>query len=159
MRTAAASALPVGLRALHEAAAAAVSEGLKEAIATRTPLAMQKANAVPLKQFNPVFDDDFQPYTSMDPDRERAEKQKLTRKLKQERKGAVRELRKDGQFLAAERQREKEKRDEYLLGREKRARQLLETQEHDVKEMKKQRQKPEASDRDVADIRPGPDAA
>ena len=82
VRTAAASALPVGLRALHEAAVAAVSEGLKEAIATRTPLAMQKANAVPLKQFNPVFDDDFQPYTSMDPDRERAEKQKLTRKLK-----------------------------------------------------------------------------
>lgn len=34
-----------------------------------------------------------------DPDRERAELRKLKKRLKEERKGAVRELRKDNQFL------------------------------------------------------------
>ena len=105
----AASALPAGLRSLHKEAVGAVSDGLRAAIRTRKPLSMQKALAVPLKQFNPIFDDDFQPDQSMDPDRARAEKQKLQRKVKQEKKGAIRELRKDGQFLAAERQKEKEK--------------------------------------------------
>lgn len=124
---------------MHKEAVGAVSDGLRAAIRTRKPLSMQKALAVPLKQFNPIFDDDFQPDQSMDPDRARAEKQKLQRKVKQEKKGAIRELRKDGQFLAAERQKEKEKRDDYLESREKRARTLLETQEADVKAMKKQK--------------------
>ena len=42
-----------------------------------------------------------------DPDRERAEGKKLQRLLKQEAKGAARELRKDNYFLLAEKAKEK----------------------------------------------------
>ena len=102
---------------------------------------MQRVAPVPLRQFNPAFEDDFQPDRSMDPDRERAERQKLVRKAKKERKGAIRELRKDSAFIAAERQKEREQRDAYLEGRGKRALALLEEQEHSVKQMKKEKRK------------------
>ena len=74
---------------------------------------MQRVAAAAIKQFNPAFDDDFQPDVSMDPDRERAERQKLRRKTKKEMKGAIRELRKDNAFLSAEREKERRKRDAY----------------------------------------------
>ena len=93
---------------------------------------------MPLRQFNPAFDDDFQPDKSMDPDRERAERQKLVRKTKKERKGAIRELRKDAAFLAVEKEKERQERDNYLEKRGKRALALLEEQEHAVKTMKKE---------------------
>lgn len=44
---------------------------------------------------------------SYDPDRERAEKKKLVRKVKSEFKGAARELRKDNYFLMEEKAKEK----------------------------------------------------
>ena len=102
---------------------------------------MQRAPVVAIKQFNPAFDDDFAPTISMDPDRERAEVQKLRRQTKKEKKGAMRELRKDGAFLAARRDEERRKTSDYLEARGKRALTLLETQEHDVKEMKKEKRK------------------
>ena len=74
-------------------------------------------------------------------DRERAEVQKLRRQTKKEKKGAMRELRKDGAFLAARRDEERRKTSDYLEARGKRALTLLETQEHDVKEMKKEKRK------------------
>ena len=100
-----------------------------------------RAAVVPIKQYNPAFDDDFQPDVSMDPDRERAEKQKLSRKTKKEKKGAMRELRKDAAFLAARREEERKKTSDYLEMRGKRAVRLMEEQEHDVKTMKKERKK------------------
>ena len=102
---------------------------------------MQTAAPTPLKQYNPAFDDDFQPDKPMDRDRDRVELQKLRRKTKKEEKGAIRELRKDAVFLAAERDREKRKRDGYLEGRGKRALQIMEEQEHGVKTMKKEKRK------------------
>ena len=83
-----AAELPTPLQPLREACATAVRDALRRAIDARVPLRMQRAPATAIKQFNPAFDDDFQPFTSMDPDRERAERQKLRRKTKQEMKGA-----------------------------------------------------------------------
>ena len=111
-----------------------------KSVAWKPSLHCQKP-AVAIKQFNPAFDDDFQPDVSMDPDRERAERQKLRRKTKKEMKGAIRELRKDNAFLSAERDKERRKRDAYLEARGKRALSLLEQQEHSVKEMRKERRK------------------
>ena len=135
------AALPTPVQPLREACAEAIREALRESIKGRAPLQMQRAKVVPIKQFNPAFDDDFQPDVSMDPDRERAERQKLRRKTKKEAKGAMRELRKDNAFLATERDKEKRKRDEYLEARGKRAMMIMEQQEHSVKEMKKERRK------------------
>ena len=102
---------------------------------------MQRAAPVPLKQFNPVFDDDFAPNKSNDPDRERATMMRLRRQLKKERKGAARELRKDARSLAAQREVEDRKRNEYLEGRGKRAIAMLETQEHAFRTGKKEQRK------------------
>jgi len=66
------------------------------------PLALYAVAPVPIAQFNPKFDDNFTPEFNMDPDRERAERAKLKRQAHKEFKGAVRELRKDNQFLEAE---------------------------------------------------------
>lgn len=96
---------------------------------------------MPIRQFNPAFDDDFQPDTSLDPDRERAERQKLTRKTKKEAKGAMRELRKDSAFLAREREQEKRKTSDYLEQRGKRAMRIMEEQEHAFKTQKKEKKK------------------
>ena len=141
LRAAEPSHLPAGLRALHDACAEEAAAALTSAARARLPLRMQRAPVVPLRQYNPAFEDDFQPDRSMDPNRDRAELQKLARKTKKEHKGAIRELRKDASFLAVERQKEREKRDAYLEGRGKRALQLLEEQEHAVKTMKKEKRK------------------
>jgi nucleolar protein 14 len=58
---------------------------------------------------------------------------KLQRKVKQERKGAIRELRKDNMFLEEERLKEKLRRDKELKEKLGGLRSLLEQQEHDVR--------------------------
>jgi nucleolar protein 14 len=98
---------------------------------------MQRAPPVPIKPLNPVYDDDFQPDKDTDPDRDRAALKRLKRQTKKEHKGAVRELRKDGAFLAAERAREKGEKDLYLEGRGKRAVAIMQEQEHLWKQQKK----------------------
>merc|ERR1712224_1118785 len=59
-----------------------------------------------VKQFNPRFEEDFVVGKDYDIDRDRAERKKLERDLKKERRGAVRELRKDNKFLASVKNRE-----------------------------------------------------
>jgi hypothetical protein len=66
------------------------------------PLTLYTVAPTPIAQFNPRFDENFTPEYNMDPDRERAERAKLKRQTHKEFKGAVRELRKDNQFLQAE---------------------------------------------------------
>ena len=66
------------------------------------PLTLYAVAPTPIAPFNPRFDENFTPEYNMDPDRERAERAKLKRQTHKEFKGAVRELRKDNQFLQAE---------------------------------------------------------
>ena len=60
----------------------------------------------------PKFEDGFDPTKHYDPDRERAEAAKLKAEFKKERKGAMRELRKDANFIAREKLRLKKAKDE-----------------------------------------------
>lgn len=64
-----------------------------------------------IKTSIPKFEEGFNPDKHYDPDRERAEASKLKAEFKKERKGALRELRKDGNFIARESLREKKERD------------------------------------------------
>ena len=114
---------------------------LRKAAAQRLPLRMQRAAPVPLKQLNPAFLEDFQPDRSMDPDRERAQMAKLKKDTKKERKGAVRELRKDSVFLASQRVEQQQKNTAYLEERGKRAMGIMEDQEANWKSMKKEKRK------------------
>ncbi|KAJ1488668.1 Nop14-like family-domain-containing protein [Baffinella frigidus] len=93
-----------GAKALREASGEleAALDGVREGARASGPLRLHAAPAVPIKQYNPKFEEAFAPEQDTDLDRERAEKRKLKRQHSKELKGAVRELRKDGAFLAGE---------------------------------------------------------
>lgn len=77
---------------------------LERAFAARRALRLQAHRAVSIASYAPKFDQQsFDPSRATDPDTERAQAAKLRAMLKKERKGAIRELRKDAQFLAEER--------------------------------------------------------
>ncbi|WFD44677.1 nucleolar complex protein 14 [Malassezia psittaci] len=75
--------------------------GLERAVDNRRALRLQAHRAVSLTSYAPKFDQQgFDPKRASDPDAERAQNAKLRALLKKERKGAIRELRKDSQFVA-----------------------------------------------------------
>lgn len=82
------------------------------ACASRQPLYLHNHRPLPIKTSFPKFDPAFNPTRHADPDRERANINKLRAEHKRERKGAMRELRKDANFIARESLREKKEKDE-----------------------------------------------
>jgi nucleolar protein 14 len=84
---------------------------LKNAELDRRPLELHHHKPLAIKMSIPKFEESFNPDKHYDPDRERADASKLRAEHKRERKGALRELRKDGNFIARESLREKKERD------------------------------------------------
>ena len=67
----------------------------------RRPLCLQAHKPIPIPSYTPKFESTSSSYLrTRDPDHERQEASKLRRQYKEERKGAIRELRKDARFLA-----------------------------------------------------------
>ncbi|KUI66131.1 putative nucleolar complex protein 14 [Cytospora mali] len=89
-----------------------LSRALKVATLSRRPLELHHHRPLGIKSYIPKFEDSFDPEKHYDPDRERADLAKLRAEHKKERKGAMRELRKDANFLARERLRVKKEKDE-----------------------------------------------
>ena len=79
---------------------------------TRRPLLLHNHRPLAIKTSLPRFEETFNPDKHYDPDRDRAEIGKLKAEHKRERKGALRELRKDANFIARESLREKKERDQ-----------------------------------------------
>ncbi|GMF98459.1 hypothetical protein B5S30_g2055 [[Candida] boidinii] len=76
----------------------------------RVPLRLQAHRAVSIATYAPKFEENFNPdKKSYDPDQTRQEISKLRHQIKQERKAAVREMRRDTQFEAREQIKEKKK--------------------------------------------------
>lgn len=87
---------------------------LKLSRSARRPLTLQAHKPIPIKTYLPKFEDGYAPGRHFDPDSERNETQKLQALVRKERKGAIRELRKDNRFLAGEKARlQREKDDQY----------------------------------------------
>lgn len=84
---------------------------LQQARKIRKPLLLHNHRPLPIKTSIPKFEESFNPDKHYDPDRDRAEMNKLKAEHKKERKGALRELRKDANFIARESLREKKERD------------------------------------------------
>lgn len=75
---------------------------LKFARQLRRPLLLQAHKPIPIPTYVPKFEQNSSSYLRRhDPDRERNEASKLRYQLKQEKRGAIRELRKDAKFIAA----------------------------------------------------------
>ncbi|KAI9828708.1 MAG: nucleolar complex protein 14 [Thelocarpon impressellum] len=79
--------------------------------ATRRPLALHHHRPLAIKTSIPKFEEGYNLDKHYDPDRERSEMSKLRAEHKRERKGAMRELRKDANFIARESLKEKKERD------------------------------------------------
>ncbi|KAL6868389.1 Nop14-like protein [Trichoderma novae-zelandiae] len=79
---------------------------------SRRPLELHHHKPLAIKTYIPKFEETFDPDKHYDPDRERAEMAKLKKEYKKERKGAMRELRKDANFMARENLRVKKAKDE-----------------------------------------------
>jgi nucleolar protein 14 len=88
-----------------------IDSHLASARLARRPLLLHNHKPLAIKSAIPKFEEDFNPDKHYDPDRERAESNRLKKEFKRERKGAMRELRKDASFVAREKLREKKERD------------------------------------------------
>lgn len=76
-----------------------------------------------------------------DPDHERNEAAKLRRQYKEEKKGAIRELRKDARFLAAEQQKEQRQKDHAYRDRMKKVFSTIESERAEEKAMEREKMK------------------
>lgn len=92
-------------------AANKVHEQLLQSLSARRPLRLHNHRPLAIKTFIPKFEESYNPDKHYDPDRDRAELSKLKAEHKRERKGALRELRKDANFIARESLKEKKERD------------------------------------------------
>ena len=86
-------------------------QALRQSLAARKPLLLHNHRPLAIKTSIPKFEESYNPDKHYDPDRDRAETSKLRAEHKRERKGALRELRKDANFIARENLREKKERD------------------------------------------------
>lgn len=103
--------LPDTLLQEIERAIAHIARTLQVATLSRRPLELHHHKPLAIKTYIPKFEDGFDPDKHYDPDRERAELAKLKAEHKKERKGAMRELRKDANFMAREQLRIKKEKD------------------------------------------------
>ncbi|GBG69440.1 hypothetical protein CBR_g4135 [Chara braunii] len=122
-------AVPACISTLICAVEADIAQAAEYQITCRRPLRLHLKKPVPIKQFNPRFEENFVLGKDYDPDRERAERKKLERNLKREAKGAARELRKDNYFMAEVKLREKAALQEERNEKYKKALGFLESQE------------------------------
>ncbi|XP_038973090.1 nucleolar protein 14 isoform X2 [Phoenix dactylifera] len=99
----------------------------------RQPLQMRKQKRVPIKLLNPKFEENFVKGRDYDPDRERAERKKMKKRLKSEKKGAIRELRKDNHFIFELKERDRMLEEEERAERYGKAMAFLQEQEHAFK--------------------------
>ncbi|KAI4103442.1 MAG: hypothetical protein L6R37_003797 [Teloschistes peruensis] len=84
---------------------------MRQARTNRKPLLLHNHRPLPIKTSIPKFEESYNPDKHYDHDRDRAELNKLKAEHKKERKGALRELRKDANFIARESLREKKEKD------------------------------------------------
>ncbi|KAJ9161984.1 Nop14-like protein [Coniochaeta hoffmannii] len=94
--------LPATLIASLTQTSSYLAHALKAAHLARRNLELHHHKPLAIKTAVPKFEDSFDPDKHYDPDRERAELAKLRAEHKREKKGAMRELRKDARFLARE---------------------------------------------------------
>ncbi|KAJ5599992.1 hypothetical protein N7450_001059 [Penicillium hetheringtonii] len=88
-----------------------ITAHISESGLARRPLFLHDHRPLAIKSAIPKFEENFNPDKHYDPDRERAETNRLKKEYKREKKGAMRELRKDASFIAREKLREKKERD------------------------------------------------
>ncbi|KAJ2850884.1 nucleolar complex protein 14 [Coemansia brasiliensis] len=116
-----------------------LADQLTSARESRHPLKLQYHKPLAIASVAPKFESSYNPETHYDPDRDRSEIMKLRRQVARERRGTVRELRRDAQFLAGERLKEQKEKDKAYADKMKKAWSVLESDQSEMKKLDKQR--------------------
>ncbi|KAL0577466.1 nucleolar complex protein 14 [Marasmius crinis-equi] len=120
----------------------ALSRLLKFAHQSRRPLMLQEHKPIPIPSYVPRFESTSSSYLrAQDPDKERKEATKLRNEYKKERKGAIRELRKDAKFLAGVEQSKQKEKDRQYSESMKKAFSSLESERAEQKSMDREKAK------------------
>ena len=125
------------MQTIHAETVAVLKRQLNLARSTRQPLTLQAHKAIPIATFAPKFEDDFAPGKHYDPDAERNAAQKLKALYKKERKGAIRELRKDNKFLAGEKARAQADKDKQYTAKMRRVEGEINMERAEEKQMER----------------------
>ncbi|KAF9651692.1 Nop14-like protein [Thelephora ganbajun] len=134
--------LPGMLRDRVATISSVLSKLLKFSKQQRVPLSLQMHKPIPIPSYVPKFEERSSNYLrNRDPDHERNEAAKLRRQVKQEKKGAIRELRKDARFLAAVKQKEQQEKDRVYNERLKKAHTSIEPERAEEKAMLREKAK------------------
>uniref|UniRef100_A0A060TAV4 ARAD1D23034p n=1 Tax=Blastobotrys adeninivorans TaxID=409370 RepID=A0A060TAV4_BLAAD len=103
---------------------------VKFSVDERSPLTLQSHKPIPIASLLPQFEDNYNPEKkSYDPDRQKQEISKLRAQIKKERKGALRDLRKDSQFVAREKIKSRREQDNAYHEKLKRLERSIATEE------------------------------
>ncbi|KAI0751061.1 nucleolar protein 14 [Daedaleopsis nitida] len=136
------SGLPSDLATRLQSLQDTLARLIKFALQARRPLRLQAHKPIPIPTFVPKFEHTTSNYLrNRDPDHERNEEAKLRAQYKQERKGAIRELRKDARFLAAEQQKKQKEKDRTYSERMKRVYGSMESERAEEKAMEREKMK------------------
>lgn len=122
---------PSKLRVARERVLELLNKRITATERTRLPL-VQLVRSKPLKMYNPVYNERFNPSKDMDPDKDRAALKQLTRKLKREKKAAMRELKRDTHFIATQQRAQAAQRQQLRDLKRKRLRKELERERKDT---------------------------
>ncbi|KAJ2807109.1 nucleolar complex protein 14 [Coemansia guatemalensis] len=114
-----------------------VAELLTQSLAKRQPLRLQYHRPLAIESVAPKFESSYNLDHHYDPDRSRNEMVKLRRQVARERRGAVRELRRDAQFVAAQRLDEQLEKDRLYKDKMKKAWSVLENDQSEMKKLDK----------------------
>ncbi|VDB97100.1 unnamed protein product [Peniophora sp. CBMAI 1063] len=128
------------LQAKFDSATDILGRLLKFSRQARQPLRMQAHKPIPIPSYTPKFESTSSSYLrTQDADLEAIQASKLRKQYKQERKGAIRELRKDARFLAGvEQEKQREKDAAYSLNL-KRAYGAIESERAEEKAMEREK--------------------
>ncbi|CAI0463404.1 unnamed protein product [Linum tenue] len=121
--------MPPTLQEKFREVALLIKQKVDELHLLRQPLQMRKQKPVPIKLLTPKFEENYVKGRDYDPDRERVERKKLKKQLREEAKGAARELRKDNYFLLDVKARERALREEEKMEAHGKAKAFLQEQE------------------------------
>ncbi|KAJ2721158.1 nucleolar complex protein 14 [Coemansia sp. Benny D115] len=130
---------PAEVSQLLEEVRSYLDEQLDQALASRAPLKLQYHKPLAIESVAPKFESNYSLDAHYDPDRNRNETIKLRRQVNKERRGVVRELRRDTQFLAGERQREQREKDKVYANKMKKAWSVLESDQSQLKKLDRKR--------------------
>ncbi|KAJ2558098.1 nucleolar complex protein 14 [Coemansia sp. RSA 1933] len=116
-----------------------VGEQLEQAMAQRHPLKLQYHKPLAIGSVAPKFESSYSLDVHYDPDRDRNESIKLRRQVNRERRGVIRELRRDAQFVAGQRLAQQREKDSAYAAKMKKAWGVLEDDQSQMKKMDRQR--------------------